>query len=105
MRVHRSTWAGSDGSGEKREPGLGRPPRGHRRWEGHLGRCGTQIVKFFLNVSRASSANAPSTGPTAQQALEVNAGDVAERAHWDAYVAGLRRRDRGDQHRRTLRGT
>jgi PPK2 family polyphosphate:nucleotide phosphotransferase len=57
-------------------------------WERHLVACGTRVVKFFLHVSREEQrkrllarANDPS------KRWKFSAEDVAERAHWDAYMA------------------
>jgi PPK2 family polyphosphate:nucleotide phosphotransferase len=57
-------------------------------WERHLAACGTRVVKFFLHVSREEQrkrllarANDPS------KRWKFNPDDVAERAHWDAYMA------------------
>jgi PPK2 family polyphosphate:nucleotide phosphotransferase len=57
-------------------------------WERHLVACGTRVVKCFLHVSREEQrqrllarANDPS------KRWKFNPGDVAERAHRDAYMA------------------
>jgi PPK2 family polyphosphate:nucleotide phosphotransferase len=57
-----------------------------RDHERHLARNGTSIVKFFLHVSREEQRrrfldrlNEP------HKHWKFSAGDVAERAHWDAY--------------------
>jgi PPK2 family polyphosphate:nucleotide phosphotransferase len=57
-------------------------------WERHLVACGTRVVKFFLHVSREEQrkrllarANDPS------KRWKFSAEDVAERAHWDDYMA------------------
>ena len=55
-------------------------------WERHLDRSGTQVVKFFLHVSREEQRKrflARAKEPDKQ--WKFSAGDVAERAHWDAY--------------------
>ena len=57
-----------------------------RDHERHLARNGTSIVKFFLHVSKEEQRrrfldrlNEP------HKHWKFSAGDVAERAHWDAY--------------------
>jgi PPK2 family polyphosphate:nucleotide phosphotransferase len=57
-------------------------------WERHLTAAGTRVVKFFLHLSREEQrkrllarANDPS------KRWKFSAEDVAERAHWDAYMA------------------
>ena len=57
-------------------------------FEQHLARNGTAIVKFFLNVSRKEQKkrfldriNEP------DKHWKFSASDVAEREHWDAYMA------------------
>jgi PPK2 family polyphosphate:nucleotide phosphotransferase len=57
-------------------------------WERHLAACGTRVVKCFLHISREEQrkrllarANDPS------KRWKFNPHDVAERAHWDAYMA------------------
>ncbi len=55
-------------------------------WERHLGACRTQVVKFFLNVSREEQRERFLARAAEQDKhWKFNAGDVAERAHWDAY--------------------
>ena len=58
-----------------------------REHEMHLARNGTVILKFWLNVSREEQArrflrriNRP------EKNWKFQSGDVAERAHWDAYM-------------------
>ena len=56
-------------------------------FERHLDRNGTKIVKFFLHVSKAEQKRrfiARLDNPDKQ--WKFNAGDVAVRAHWDAYM-------------------
>ena len=58
-----------------------------REHEAHLERNGTRVLKFFLNVSRDEQANrfrARIDEP--EKNWKFNEGDVAERAHWDAYM-------------------
>ena len=55
-------------------------------WERHLERSGTQVVKFFLHVSRKEQRErilARADEPDKQ--WKFSPGDVAERVHWDAY--------------------
>jgi len=55
--------------------------------ERHLVRNGTMVVKFFLHVSRDEQRRrflARIDDPAKQ--WKFSAGDVAERAHWDAYM-------------------
>ena len=55
-------------------------------WERHLGTCGTQIVKFFLHVSREEQrARFLARAAEQDKHWKFSAGDVAERARWDAY--------------------
>jgi PPK2 family polyphosphate:nucleotide phosphotransferase len=57
-------------------------------FERHLHRNGTTVVKFFLHVSRDEQKRrflARLDNPEREWAF--NAGDVAERARWDEYVA------------------
>lgn len=59
-----------------------------RDHEKHLHRNGTRVVKFWLNVSRAEQRNrflARLDEPEKNWKFAV--GDVAERGHWDAYMA------------------
>jgi PPK2 family polyphosphate:nucleotide phosphotransferase len=73
-------------------------PRDERFWqerqedinafERHLGRSGTKIVKFFLHVSKDEQKRrflARLDEPNKQ--WKFSAADVAERAHWDQYMA------------------
>jgi PPK2 family polyphosphate:nucleotide phosphotransferase len=56
-------------------------------FERHLARNGTKIVKLFLHVSKAEQKRrfiARLDNPDKQ--WKFNAADVAERAHWDAYM-------------------
>ena len=58
-----------------------------REHEAHLARNGTRVLKFFLNVSKDEQANrfrARIDEP--EKNWKFNEGDVAERAHWDAYM-------------------
>ncbi len=57
-------------------------------FEDFLGRNGTRVVKFFLHVSKAEQKKrflARLDEPDKNWKFEL--GDVAERAHWDAYQA------------------
>ncbi len=73
-------------------------PRDERFWqerfedinafEHHLDRNGTKVVKFFLHVSKAEQKRrflARLDEPNKQ--WKFSAADVAERAHWDEYMA------------------
>ena len=56
-------------------------------FEQHLDRNGTKVVKFFLHVSKAEQKRrfmARLDNPDKQ--WKFNAGDVAERRHWDEYM-------------------
>ena len=56
-------------------------------FERHLDRNGTKVVKFFLHVSKAEQKRrfmARLDNPNKQ--WKFKAGDVAVRAHWDAYM-------------------
>lgn len=88
LRVH-PEWLDT----QKLPPG----PRGQGFWaerhedingfERHLDRSGTRIVKFFLHVSKAEQKRrflARLDEPGKQ--WKFSAADVAERAHWDAYM-------------------
>ena len=58
-----------------------------RDFERHLGRNGTVVRKFFLNLSREEQRRrflARLDEP--EKHWKFQAGDVAERAHWDAYM-------------------
>jgi PPK2 family polyphosphate:nucleotide phosphotransferase len=55
-------------------------------WERHLSRCGTRIVKFFLNVSRDEQRKRfLARAEENDKHWKFSAGDVAEREHWAAY--------------------
>jgi PPK2 family polyphosphate:nucleotide phosphotransferase len=57
-------------------------------FERHLDRCGTKIVKFFLHVSKAEQKQRflkRLDRPNKEWKFDAN--DVAERAHWDEYMA------------------
>jgi PPK2 family polyphosphate:nucleotide phosphotransferase len=55
-------------------------------WERHLARCGTRVVKFFLNVSREEQRRRfLARAEEERKHWKFSAGDVAERKHWDAY--------------------
>ena len=55
-------------------------------WERHLARSGTRVVKFFLHVSRKEQQERFLARAEEQDKhWKFSAGDVAERAHWDAY--------------------
>jgi len=56
-------------------------------FERHLARNGTKVIKFFLHVSKAEQKRrfiARLDNPDKQ--WKFRAGDVAVRAHWDAYM-------------------
>jgi PPK2 family polyphosphate:nucleotide phosphotransferase len=56
-------------------------------WERHLAACGTRVVKFFLHISREEQRKrllARANDP--EKRWKFSAADVAERAHWDAYM-------------------
>ena len=56
-------------------------------FERHLDRNGTKIVKFFLHVSReVQKERFIARLDTPGKEWKFNAADVAERAHWDAYM-------------------
>jgi PPK2 family polyphosphate:nucleotide phosphotransferase len=78
------------------------PPgdRGEAFWQGryedingferHLARTGTKIVKFFLHVSReVQEERFLARLDTPGKEWKFNAADVAERAHWDAYMSAF----------------
>jgi PPK2 family polyphosphate:nucleotide phosphotransferase len=55
-------------------------------WERHLADEGTRVVKFFLNISKKEQRKrflARAEDP--HKYWKFNAGDIAERTHWDAY--------------------
>ncbi len=55
-------------------------------WERHLSRSGTRVVKFFLHVSREEQRERfLARAEEREKHWKFSAGDVAERAHWDAY--------------------
>jgi PPK2 family polyphosphate:nucleotide phosphotransferase len=55
-------------------------------WERHLDRSGTRVVKFFLHVSREEQRERfLARADEAEKNWKFSPGDVAERAHWDAY--------------------
>ncbi len=57
-------------------------------FERHLGRQGTRVVKFFLNVSRAEQKKrflARLDHP--DKNWKFNPGDITERGYWDDYMA------------------
>ncbi len=59
-----------------------------RAWERHLGRNGTRVIKFFLNVSRGEQRERfLARAEEEDKNWKFAAGDVVERKHWDAYQA------------------
>jgi PPK2 family polyphosphate:nucleotide phosphotransferase len=59
-------------------------------FERHLDRNGTKIVKFFLNVSKEEQKRRFFARlDTPGKEWKFNAGDVAERARWDDYMAAF----------------
>jgi PPK2 family polyphosphate:nucleotide phosphotransferase len=57
-------------------------------FERHLARNGTVIVKFFLNVSkREQRQRFLDRLDDSDKTWKFNSGDVAERGHWDTYMA------------------
>ncbi len=59
-------------------------------FERHLDRNGTRIVKFFLHVSKdVQKERFIARLETPGKEWKFNAADVAERAHWDAYMSGF----------------
>jgi PPK2 family polyphosphate:nucleotide phosphotransferase len=59
-------------------------------FERHLDRNGTRIVKFFLHVSKeVQKERFIARLETPGKEWKFNAGDVAERAHWDAYMSAF----------------
>jgi polyphosphate kinase 2 (PPK2 family) len=55
-------------------------------WERHLTRSGTRVVKFFLHVSKAEQRKRfLARANEEHKNWKFSAGDVRERAHWDAY--------------------
>lgn len=84
------------------------PPRliGKRIWderlediaayERYLARQGTVVLKFFLNVSKGEQKRRfLSRIEEPEKNWKFSAGDVAERAHWDAYMAAYEAAIRG----------
>lgn len=80
------------------ENGHGKKPGSEKFWaerleaiadhERHLARAGTKIMKFFLHVSKDEQKQRQLEridDPTKN--WKFNARDVAERGHWDAYMA------------------
>jgi PPK2 family polyphosphate:nucleotide phosphotransferase len=59
-----------------------------RDFEKHLFRNGTHVVKFFLNVSKREQAKRfLSRVDDREKNWKFNEGDLAEREHWDDYMA------------------
>jgi PPK2 family polyphosphate:nucleotide phosphotransferase len=59
-------------------------------FERHLDRNGTKVVKFFLHVSkRVQKQRFLARLDTPGKEWKFNAADVAERAHWDAYMSAF----------------
>ena len=57
-------------------------------FERHLERNGTRVVKFFLHVSKSEQKRRfLSRLDEPDKAWKFSAADVAERRHWDAYMA------------------
>ena len=55
-------------------------------FEGYLGRQGVVVLKFFLNISKEEQKRRfLSRIEEPEKNWKFNAGDVAERQHWDAY--------------------
>jgi PPK2 family polyphosphate:nucleotide phosphotransferase len=55
-------------------------------WERHLTRCGTQVVKFFLHISKAEQRRrllARAERP--EKNWKFSSEDLREHQHWDAY--------------------
>ena len=56
-------------------------------WETYLARQGTVVLKFFLNISRAEQKKRfLDRIDTPEKHWKFRPEDVAERAHWDAYM-------------------
>ena len=56
-------------------------------WERHLARQGTRVLKFYLHVSRAEQKRRfLDRLDHPEKNWKFSAADVAERAHWDAYM-------------------
>jgi PPK2 family polyphosphate:nucleotide phosphotransferase len=59
-------------------------------FERHLDRNGTKVVKFFLHVSKAvQKQRFLARLDTPGREWKFNAADVAERAHWNAYMSAF----------------
>src|SRR3954452_16924469 len=59
-------------------------------FERHLDRAGTKVVKFFLHVSKDEQRRRfLSRVEHPNKYWKFSAGDLAERAHWDEYMAPL----------------
>jgi PPK2 family polyphosphate:nucleotide phosphotransferase len=59
-------------------------------FERHLARTGAKIVKFFLHVSKdVQKERFIARLDTPGKEWKFNAADVAERAHWDAYMSAF----------------
>jgi len=57
-------------------------------WEAYLARQGTVVLKFFLNISRAEQKRRfLDRIDTPEKHWKFRPQDVAERGHWDAYMA------------------
>jgi polyphosphate kinase 2 (PPK2 family) len=64
-----------------------------REWEDHLVANGTEILKFFLHVSKEEQkARFLSRIDEKEKNWKFSMGDVKERALWDDYMAGVYRR-------------
>ena len=58
-----------------------------RQWEDHLFDNGTQVIKFFLNVSKVEQkARFLSRIDEKEKNWKFSLGDVKERAYWDDYM-------------------
>ncbi len=58
-----------------------------RDWEQHLSENGTQVIKFFLNVSKEEQkARFLSRIEEKHKNWKFSMGDVKERSHWDDYM-------------------
>ena len=86
------------GSQRLPENGVGKTPGSAKFWqerlesiadhERHLARSGMKIMKFFLNVSKDEQKKRQLERiDDPQKNWKFNARDVAERAHWDAYMS------------------
>ena len=66
----------------------GRRLRSIANHERHLGENGTQVIKFFLNVSREEqAARFLSRLEEPEKNWKFSENDLKERVHWDAYMA------------------